>query len=175
MSKSKNNPDKNGGFNPYAIDKLSNVKPGIKIGFMKFWLSGAVFFLSFTALPTSYDALDRFVFLFLLLVLGIEYIINRVIVWMNNDHQKTLRYLPFHIRRASILSLFASMGFGLVMLLSSYFFVTFVMSIGIPSIGMIMFGFDFKAVDPISFGLVYLMMDYIWITTKNYLIQKIKK
>lgn len=176
MSKSKNNPNKNDGFNPYGIDKLSNIKPGVKIGFMKFWLSGAVFFMSFTALSASvYDVLDRMLFLFLLLGLGIEYIINKVIIWMNNDNQKTLKYLPFHLKRSSMLSLFASMGYAAIMILASYFFIELIMSIGIPSIGMIMFGFDYKAVDAISFGLVYLGFDYIWVLAKNYLLLKLKK
>ncbi|MDY0209974.1 MAG: hypothetical protein RBQ91_01025 [Acholeplasma sp.] len=176
MSKLKNNPDKNNGYNPYGIDKLSNVKPSVKIGFMKFWLSGAVFFLSFTALSASaYDVFDRMVFLFLLLGLGIEYIMNKVIIWMNNDNQPTLKYLPFHLKRTSIFSLLASMGYAAIMILSSYFLIEWIMSIGIPSVGMIMFGFDYKAVDPISFGLIYWLMDFIWISTKNYLLIKFKK
>jgi hypothetical protein len=176
MSKSKNNPEKNDGFNPYAIDKLSNVKPGVKIGFMKFWLAGAVFFLSFTALsPDTYDIFDRFVFLFLLLSVGIEYMINKVIIWMNNDNQKTLKYLPFHIKRTSILSLLASMGYAAFMILSSYYFIEFIMWLGIPTIGMIMFGFEFKAVDPISFGLIYWLIDLGFITIKNYMLLKLKK
>ena len=171
----KNDPNKNGGFNPYAIDKLANVKPGVTIGFMKFWLSGATFFLSFTALSTNYDSLDRFAFLGLLLTLGIEYMINRVIIWMNNDRQPTLKYLPFHIKRNSILSLVASMAYAIFLIISSYYLITGMMTIGIPSIGMLMFGFEYKAVDPISFGLIFLLIDYIWISIKNYLVLKLSK
>ncbi|HBY65315.1 MAG TPA: hypothetical protein DEG42_02835, partial [Acholeplasmataceae bacterium] len=51
-------------FNPYSIDKLNNIKPGVKIGFLKFWVSGAAFFLTFTAFRI--DTLDLLVVLYLL-------------------------------------------------------------------------------------------------------------
>jgi hypothetical protein len=166
-NKKKNNQE----FNPYSIDRLHNIKPGIKIGFLKFWISGAVFFLTFTAFYIDY--LDLLIALYLLLVLSVEYIINKVIVWMDNDKFPTLSYLPHHIRRKSILSLLATMGYVLVMVLSSYFFIEFLLSLNIPSIGMILFGMENEGVDPISFGLIYLLMDYIWITIKNKLYKKV--
>ena len=56
-------------LNPYSIDKLSNIKPGVKIGFMKFWVAGAAYFLTFTAFRS--DVLDLLVALYLILILGI--------------------------------------------------------------------------------------------------------
>jgi uncharacterized membrane protein len=175
MSKLKNKPDHDG-FNPYGIDKLANIKPGVKIGFMKFWFSGAAFFVTFTALSIdTYDVLDRFVLLVLILTLAVEFISNKVIIWMNNDKTPTLKYLPFYIKRSSILSILASMGFVIVMVICSVYFVELMMLIGIPSIGMLMFGFENRGIDPITFGIVYLLMDYLWITVKNLILKKIKK
>ena len=174
MSKlKKNNHD---GFNPYAIDKLSNIKPGVKIGFMKFWFSGAAFFITFTALAVdSYDILDRFVLLVLILTLAVEFISNKVIVWMNNDKQPTLRYLPFYIKRSSILSLIASLIYVILMVIAIYYFIELFMMIGIPSVGMLMFGFDNTGIDPITFGIVYWLIDLLWITLKEVILNKLKK
>lgn len=172
MSKLKNN-NQHDGFNPYGIDKLANVKPGIKIGFMKFWFSGAAFFVTFTALAVdTYDILDRFVLLVLLLTLSVEFISNKVIIWMNNDKQPTLHYLPFYIKRKSILSLFASLVYVIFIVFIIYYIVELLMRVGIPSFGMLMFGFDNQGIDPITFGLLYFVIDWLWITAKKWIVQK---
>jgi putative flippase GtrA len=173
-SKLKNDPKKKPTeFNPYQIDKLSKIKPGVKIGFLKFWISGAAFFLTFTAIQT--DILDLMFALLLILTLSVEYITNKVIVWMDNDRGNTLQYLPHHVKRKSMLSLFATMGYVAVMIVSSYFLIEGLMSIGIPSIGMIMFGFDNTGIDPITFGLVFWLMDFFWLVVKNFLMHHKKK
>jgi hypothetical protein len=162
MSKLKNDRNqKPTEFNPYAIDKLNKIKPGVKIGFLKFWISGAAFFLTFTAFQA--DMLDLFFALLLILTLAVEYVTNKVIIWMHHDKAPTLKYLPHQVQRKSMLSLFSTMGYVAVMILLSYLFIESLMSIGIPSIGMIMFGFDFTGIDPITFGLVFYLMDQVWL------------
>ena len=161
----KNNKPENRTFNPYSIDKLHNIKPGIKIGFLKFWVSGAAFFLTFTAFAFAVE--DLLIAMFLLMVLGVEYIVNKVIVWMDNDMMPTLSYLPHHVERKSIFSLFATAGYVLVMIGTSYFAIEGLLSLGVPSIGMLMFGFDNIGIDPITFGLVYWLMDFFWLKVKN--------
>jgi len=147
------------------MDKLHDIKPGIKIGFLKFWVSGAAFFLTFTAFAFAVE--DLLIAMFLLMVLGVEYIVNKVIVWMDNDQMPTLYYLPHHVERKSIFSLFATAGYVLVMIGTSYFAIEGLLSLGVPSIGMLMFGFDNIGIDPITFGLVYWLMDFIWLKVKN--------
>ncbi len=152
-------------LNPYSIDKLSNIKPGVKIGFLKFWVAGAAFFVTFTTFQL--DIFDLLVLLYLIMVLSTEYIINKVIVWMNNDRVPTLKYLPHHVNRKSLWSLLATMGYVFVMIIGSYYLIEGVLSLGVPSFGMILFGFDYVGVDPITFGVVYWIVDLIWITAKN--------
>lgn len=53
------------------------------------------------------------------------------------------------------------------MITASYFAIEGLLSIGIPSIGMLFFGFDNIGIDPITFGLVYWVMDFIWLQVKN--------
>lgn len=167
----KNNKSENhNGFNPYGIDKLSNIKPGVKIGFLKFWVAGAAFFVTFTTFQL--DIFDLLVLLYLLMVLCTEYIINKVIVWMNNDRVPTLKYLPHHVNRKSLWSLLATMGYVLVMILGTYYFIEGILGLGVPSIGMLLFGFDHVGVDPITFGLVYWLIDLLYLVIKNKIFSK---
>jgi hypothetical protein len=169
----KNNKPEQKPFNPYSIDKLHNIKPGIKVGFLKFWVSGAAFFLTFTAF--AYAVEDLLIAMFLLMTLGVEYIVNKVIMWMDNDKFPTLLYLPHHVERKSILSLLATAGYVLIMITGSYFAIEGLLSVGIPSIGMLLFGFDNIGIDPITFGLVYWLMDFIWLQVKNRVYPKYMK
>ena len=157
-------------LNPYSIDKLSNVKPGVKIGFMKFWVAGASYFLTFVAFQS--DVLDLLVALYLILILGMEYIVTKVINWMNNDKQPTLKYLPHHVNRKSILSLGMTALYVLVVGAGSYFLIEGLLDLGIPSFGMLFFGFEAKGNDPITFGLIFLLVDWIWISIKNLIYKK---
>ena len=157
-------------LNPYSIDKLSNVKPGVKIGFMKFWVAGASYFLTFVAFQS--DVLDLLVALYLILILGMEYIVTKVIIWMNNDKQPTLKYLPHHVNRKSILSLGMTALYVLVVGAGSYFLIEGLLDLGIPSFGMLFFGFEAKGNDPITFGLIFLLVDWIWVSIKNLIYKK---
>ena len=172
MSKLKNNkkPNEPQELNPYSIDKLSNVKPGVKIGFMKFWVAGASYFLTFVAFQS--DVLDLLVALYLILILGMEYIVTKVIIWMNNDKQPTYKYLPHHVNRKSILSLGMTALYVLVVGAGSYFLIEGLLDLGVPSFGMLFFGFEARGNDPITFGLVFLFVDWIWITIKNLIYKK---
>lgn len=156
---------KNQELHPYSIDKLNNIKPGVKIGFLKFWVSGAAFFLTFTAFQR--DPVDLFIAMYFILVLGVEYIVNKVIVWMHNDKYPTLSYLPHHAQRKSMVSLLLTMLYVAVMVLVTYFAIEKLLSFGIPSIGMLMFGSENIGIDPITFGIVYMLADYGWISIKN--------
>lgn len=158
-------------YNPYSIDKLSNIKPGVKIGFMKFWVAGAAYFLTFTAFQS--DVLDLMVALYFILVLGVEYIVTKVIIWMNNDKQPTLKYLPHHVNRKSILSLGMTAFYVLVVGAGTYFLIEGLLDLGIPSFGMLFFGFEAKGNDPITFGLVFLLVDWIWVSIKNLIYKKV--
>lgn len=86
--------------------------------------------------------LDLMVALYLILILGTEYIVNKMIVWMHNDKYPTLNYLPHHVNRKSLLSLLMTGFYVLFMLVSSYYLIEFLLDLGVPSVGMLFFGFE---------------------------------
>ncbi|CCV64096.1 hypothetical protein BN85405190 [Alteracholeplasma palmae J233] len=165
--------------NPYGIDKFSNIKPGIKIGFLKFWLAGASYLLSYmTPQLLSQDGSTELLALFIIMSLLTEYLVNSVIVWMNNDKQPTYKYLPLgYINRKSIWSLFASMLYVIVTLAITFFEAFLLNSLfsalKIPTLAGLLVG-DSNSMEPITFGLLFVLADYIWLVAKR-LILKIKK
>ena len=91
---------------------------------------------------------------------------------MNNDKQPTLKYLPHHVNRKSILSLGMTALYVLIVGAGTYFLIEFLLDLGIPSIGMLFFGFEARGNDPITFGLVFLFVDFVWISLKNVIYKK---
>lgn len=151
-------------FDPYQIDKLARIHPSIKIGFLKFWIIGAAFYMVVYGLPQRFDYLDRMVLFWLVLVLMIEYIGNSFIMWMNTPDTSTLKYLPHEINRKSVLSLFGTSIYVLVMLLFVHFTLNALIALGIPTIG------DFiseSSLDPFTVAFTFLVYDYIWISLRG--------
>jgi len=165
MSKKK----KNSQLQPYAVDKFATIPAKTKIMFLKFWLSGAVFYFTVNGLPIRFDVVDRLFVLYLVWVLGNEYIHNQMILWMNREDQPTLMYLPHRIKRTSVYSLFATAFYTFVMLISIQVFLELWIIMKLPTFGDILWG---APADPISFALVYLMMDALW---RKFIAHRIKR
>ena len=145
--------------NPYFVDKFASISPTFKIQFLKFWIVGAAFLLTVNGLPAAFDFLDRMVVFYFVLVLGYEYIVNKIIWWMNTDQNKTLRFLPHQIAPIKGRSILLTAVYLLVIVLLSYFFLESWVSFGMPTIGDLI---SESTTDPFSFSLVFLLFDYIW-------------
>ncbi len=160
-------------YNPYEIDKLSKIKPQYKIAFLKFWAAGAVyFFIAIPLGPYLSDLLDLIVALGIVLGIVIEYIVNNVIRWMNNDNQKTMKYCLWE--KKGLASLFFNVGYGIGMVFVIYY--TYV------GIGLLidLFALDFFAdfdfgAEPVLFGLLFLLYDGILVLLKNIVKKKMKE
>lgn len=170
MSKKSTNNKHNQQPNPYLIDKLAKIPASVKIGFLKFWLAGASFYMTVLALPQAFDWLDRLVMLALLLSLGIEYISNTLIIWMNNDRQLTLRYLPHEINRKSIKSLGATLLYAMIIVILFHFaLILWVDVLAMPTIGIII---SESMLDPFSFGIFFYIIDRMWLFMREKINQK---
>ncbi len=164
MSKSKKNKQEEQKLNPYSIDKLSKIPAYLKIGFLKFWLAGACFLLTFYGLGAVFAFWDRVVIFALLLILGVEYVSNTLIIWMNKPESSTLKYLPHEVNRKSFLSFLATALYVMVMLVLINYAMELWAWIGIATIGELL---SEATIDPISFGLLFVLFDYIWITIRK--------
>ncbi len=175
--KTNNNNDQNP--NPYSIDKLSNIKPGVKIRFLKYWIAGVSFLLSsMTPQLVSQDGSTELLAMILLGTLLIEYVANNMIIWMNNDKQHTYDYLPFGYRnRKSAMSLFSTMAyvtitFGLALIVGSGVNIL-LDSFNIPTLSGLLTG-EPLSMEPFTFALFFTLVDIAWYQVRK-LIIKIKK
>lgn len=184
LKKTSNNKDHNNQQSPYGIDKLAQISPGVKIGFLKFWLGGAIFLVSFMTFFSSYDFSNEFIISFLLLTLGTEYVSNKVIIWMNHEKTPTYIYLPFgYIDRKKLMSLLSSMLYSFITIIGVTL-IYLLIRIVLGQIGLLLIGkeiytgmiFSFNGTDnpdPVTIGLIYLLFDKIWVTIRR-LIEKRK-
>jgi hypothetical protein len=103
MSNKKKNKDSEK-LNPYFIDKLASVPAYLKIGFLKFWLAGASFLLAIYGLGARFDLLDRLVVFALVMILGVEYLTNTVILYMNKPDSCCHAFMyPFLFRTMDVI------------------------------------------------------------------------
>lgn len=164
------NKNDNQELNPYGIDKLAKIPASWKITFLKFWLAGACFLLGFYGLGVNFAFLDRLVVFGLLLILGVEYITNTLILWMNRPESNTLKFLPHEVNRKSVLSFLATALYVTVMIASIHFFIVFWTWLGFKTMGEVV---SEATADPITFAILFLIFDFIWISIRQ-LIKKRK-
>lgn len=163
MLNQKKNRD-NDELNPYGIDKLAKIPASWKIAFLKFWLAGACFLLGFYGLGVNFSFLDRLVIFGLLMILGVEYISNTLIIWMNRPESDTRRFLPHEVNRKSPISFLATTIYVAVMLASIHFFIIFWTWLGFKTMGEVV---SEATADPITFAILFLIFDYLWITFRR--------
>ena len=172
MSKKSNKHKEDKKPNPYLVDKFAGIPAHLKIGFLKFWLYGAAFYLTVNALSHRFDLLDRLVVMYLLLVLGIEYISNPIISWMHTDQLDANWYLPHEVPRKSILSLLATAVYAAAIVFLTIVFLDFWVSLRLPTIGDLI---SESTADPFSFAIIFLLFDYLWINFRQRIKQSFGK
>ncbi len=156
---------------PYSIDKFATIKPFWKIIFLRFWVAGVAYFLSFQTIELAReDNLDQYAALFIILVLLTEYVTNKLILFMHREDQQTAHYLPFGmLNRKSIVSLLATILYITVLFTTIIFvhigIVELFTSLNIPTLTFILTG-EQKGLDAISYALYFITLEFIWFGVK---------
>ena len=154
--------------NPYSIDKLANIKPWIKVYFIKFWIFGAAFLLAMMSLPQTFDFLDRLVILILLITLASEYISNIAIRFMHRDEAPTLKYLTHPFNSKQWYSIFVTLLYSIVLTLLTHFSIDLYVKIGGLTIGDLI---SESTADPITFALIFILFDVMYIYSIQWIIK----
>ena len=162
MSKKKINQN----LDPYAVDKFATISANFKIWFLKFWIAGAVFYVVVLGIPTiRVDYLDRVVLLILIMTLAYEYIGYTIIIWMDRKDRPTKYHLPHHVTRRKAGSLFATgLYITVITTLVLLFLEVWVGILGFKTIGDIL---NNATSDPFTFGLIFILFDYLWILVRR--------
>ena len=151
---------------PYKIDKLAMIPAWAKAAFIKFWVAGAIcYFFLFSFLLSSFATLDKIVFTGIMLVIIFDLIVNPMMLYFESEKLEYHPYilLPYSAKKVWTLLINIPVGILIVWLINVGY------SILVPNIGII------KGVEPISFGLMYLIIDMVIVSIKNIIIKTFLK
>lgn len=146
---------------PYSIDKLQTIPVILKILLIKFWVVGAAFLFVVMGLrPETFDTLDKLVLLILIITLGIEYISNLAISFMDRPEKPIKHHMSHDFNKRKFYSLFVTLLYATVMVLLTHFTLEFLVRMGMKTIG------DFiseSTADPFTFAIIFLIYDMLYI------------
>lgn len=150
-------------YNLYGNSKWDKIPVSIKIAGLKIWATGALCYFIHIG-SGLFDPLDLLVIDILCLTLMIEYLINRIIFWMENEYQPTRHYAFFEKRTPySIFINFLYVFIIMILIFISYIVIGYIIDgLGLNIIGDIDFGSS-----PLVFSLLFFSYDYIIIKIKN--------
>ena len=151
---------------PYKIDKLAMIPAWVKAAFIKFWVAGAIcYFFLFSFLLSSFAALDKIVFTGIILGIIFDLIVNPMMLYFESEKLEYHPYilLPYSAKKLWTLLINVPVGILIVWLINLGY------SILIPNIGII------NGVEPISFGLMYLIIDMAIVSIRNLIIKTFLK
>lgn len=154
--------------NPYQTDKLAKVPSWLKILLLKFWVAAATFFFFGIANElidaTSGNAADLY-FVFISFGMGLmnEFITKNLVRYMKNSMDNTFHYNM--VNKKGSLSLFLNIGYGFITVLPIMFISSFLASKGLV---LNLFGANgIGGIEPITDGLIYIVVDFIYMVIKN--------
>jgi hypothetical protein len=132
--------------------------------FIKFWFAGAVFyFIGWGLSAGSQDQLDLVVVLGLVHGLATDLFVNRILVFIETDDENR-RYMIYYSKR--FLSVPINILFGLIcafLVAYTYSIVNFFAMRG----GLVAEGYIFLGTEPILYGLLYILFEFMFIGMKN--------
>ena len=167
--------------NPYELDKFSKIPSWIKIFFLKYWAAAAAvffflisnFLLDFTEFEDAGKkvgtnfALDFTVILFLCLGLTLffTYIVRPIVRFMFNRQDNTFKYNMVNVR-----------GLWALPINFTYMFIVSILIYPMQFIFTVKWGINTNlfgqaaGIDPFTYGLMFLIVDTIFISIKNFII-----
>lgn len=167
--------DANKDLDPYKSDKFSKIPSWIKILLLKFWVAGATFFFFGIANPLVDPASDlapELYFICISLGMGLftEYITKNIVRHMKNSRDNTYYYNM--INRKGILSLVLNILYGFLTVFPIVYISGFLASKGLM---LNFFGGGSSGIEPIENGIMYLIVDFIFLFIKNASVNAYKK
>ena len=145
------------------LDKI----PGwLKAVFIKFWFSGAVCFFIFWGLSLMItNFLDMMVVFGIVLGIVTDIFVNNIFRFIENYPGQNSKWMMFPKKK--FWTFFANIAYAMVVLLGVFYLYN---AINYMILGPSADGAFFLAVEPIVFGLLYLLVDMALISIKNMIV-----
>lgn len=159
---------------PYKIDRLAKIPIWLKALFAKYWVAGAICYFGFWGLGLSIkDQLDTVVFVGFLTGIITDLFVNSAFLYFESDKKEFHKYMMLPIATKKLWSMLVNVFYGiLVTLIVSQIYIWInifaAKAKGLPE-GTITLG-----VEPLLYGLFFLVVDMFFISIKNLIVLIIK-
>lgn len=152
--------------NPYKNDFLRKIPTWVKMFFIKFWIGGAFCFFVYMGLPILIGNLEN-TFLLSGLILGVitDWMINSALLYFETDRLEYHPYMMLPVSCKKIWTILINIPYGLLEVFTIYFIYRFLQ----------IYAFENLTVEPLLFGVLYLLVDMFYISIKNIIVYLVKK
>lgn len=160
----KKNPDTP---NPYKRDFISKLPTWVKMFFIKFWIGGAFCFFIYMGLTIYIKNLEDTILLSGI-ILGVitDWMINSAMLHFETDRLEYHPYMLVPVSCKKMWTVLINIPYGLVEVFSIY---------GIYRL-LNTYIFDTKlSVEPLLYGVLYLLVDMFFISIKNFIVWIVRK
>ncbi len=175
MKKFKEERVQNNEPSPYKVGVFSKIPSWIKILLLKYWAAGAVFF--FIGFGGSFiwskeNSEDSTIFLTIMLIVGYalaqEYIVKQIVRLMRNSRDDTYYYNLVNLKGTK--SFFVNLLIAPLVIIPIVILYSYLVSKGLK---LSIFGLD--GIDPFTFALAAIFLDFIYLFIKNAIYNAHKK
>ncbi len=171
---------------PYKDNWLTKIPSWLIILLLKYWAAAAAVFFSVIGgldIGLDFDKIDEtnmaavlaqdialIVLIGLFLALFTNYLIRPVIRMMNNRQTRTYRYNMINMK--GLISFLIALVYNLIISIIIYFIIYF---LGMHGWVFNPFGTTNYGIEPFSYGLYYILIDFIFLGIKNLIIYTSKR
>ncbi len=160
---------------PYKVDWFARIPAWVKALFVKYWVAGALCYFGFWGLGLAIgDELDNLVFVGVLTGAVTDLLVNSAFLYFETDKKEFRKFMMIPVSSKKIWPLFVNILYGLLVTFSVFYIYmlinyTVVQARGLPE-GSIVLG-----VEPLLYGLFFLIVDMFFISIKNWVVSVIRK
>lgn len=161
--------------NPYKIDKLAKIPTWIKVFFIKFWVGGAICYFCLWGLGAQvYDILDRLFVTAIITGVVVDLMVNPAFLYFESDKKEFHKYMLIPVPAKKLWSLPINILVSVIEILIIFGIYTSI-NILYNSINNKPEDFVFLGVEPLLYGLLFLIIDMLIISIKNLIVKFVKR
>ena len=153
--------------NPYKRDLLSRIPTWVKMIFVKYWMGGAFCFFIYMGLPILVGNIENVVLLSgLILGVVIDWMYNSALLYFETDREEFHPYMLLPVSCKKMWTIFINVPYGMLVVFVIYFIYRF--------LNTNIFETELS-VEPLLYGLIYLIVDMFFISIKNLIVWVVRK
>ncbi|HHX80318.1 MAG TPA: hypothetical protein GX692_04550 [Acholeplasmataceae bacterium] len=159
---------------PYKIDRLAKIPTFVKALFAKYWVAGAICYFGLWGLGLFLSDLDAVLFLGLFTGVITDLFVNTAFLYFESDKKEFHKYMMLPVASKKLWTLFVNVIYGILVTIAvaQIYIQINIIAIKVKDLpkGTITLG-----VEPLLYGLFFLLVDMFFISIKNLIVMIIKR